>query len=203
VPASNAGHALYSGIATADRARRVARTLLTDDCFSGWGIRTLAAGAVRYNPMSYHNGSIWPHDNALIAMGFARYGLQAEAEQVFHAMFDAASFMDLHRLPELFCGFNRRTDEEPVRYPVACAPQAWAAGAVFLFLQACMGLSFTPEEPRIRFVRPTLPAFCEWLKINNLRVPGATVDLCLRRHEGEVSLSVTRKDGAVEVAVFH
>ena len=111
--------------------------------------------------MSYHNGSIWPHDNALIAMGFARYGLQEEVEQVFQAMFDAASFMDLHRLPELFCGFNRRTDEEPVGYPVACAPQAWSAGAVFLLLQACLGLLFNPEEPRIRFVRPALPGFSE------------------------------------------
>ena len=203
VRASNAGHALFSGIANTERARHVALTLLNDDCFSGWGIRTLGAGAIRYNPMSYHNGSIWPHDNALIAMGFARYGLRAEAEQIFQAMFDAASFMDLNRLPELFCGFNRRSDEEPVRYPVACAPQAWSAGAVFLLLQACLGLSFTPEEPRIRFLRPTLPAFCEWVKINNLRVPGATVDLCLRRHEREVSVSVTRKDGSVEVAVLH
>ena len=203
VRASNAGHVLYSGIANAERARRVALTLLSDDCFSGWGIRTLAAGAIRYNPMSYHNGSIWPHDNALIAMGFARYGLQTEAEQIFQAMFDAASFMDLNRLPELFCGFNRRTDEEPVRYPVACAPQAWSAGAVFLLLQACLGLSFAPEEPRIRFVRPALPGFCEWVRINNLCVPGATVDLYLRRHERDVSVSVTRKDGSVEVAVFH
>ncbi|MET0163914.1 MAG: amylo-alpha-1,6-glucosidase [Vicinamibacterales bacterium] len=202
VRASNAGHALYSGIVSAERARRVAQTLLSADCFSGWGIRTLATGAVRYNPMSYHNGSIWPHDNALIAMGFARYGLQTEAEQVFHAMFDAANFMDLHRLPELFCGFNRRPDEEPVRYPVACAPQAWAAGAVFLLLQACIGLSFAPKEPRIRFSRPTLPAFCEWLKINDLRVPGATIDLHLRRSVGGVNVGVTRQKGSVEVAVL-
>jgi glycogen debranching enzyme len=203
VRASNAGHALFSGIASPERARRVAGILLTEDCFSGWGIRTLATGAVRYNPMSYHNGSIWPHDNGLIAAGFARYGLAAEAQKVFAALFEASAFMELHRLPELFCGFDRRSGESPVIYPVACAPQAWASAAVFCLVQAALGLSFSPEEPRIRLVNPTLPEFCDWMRITNLSVPGAVVDLHLKRHLRDVSVNVIRKEGNVEVAVLH
>src|SRR5205823_2033432 len=139
VRTSNAGHCLLTGIAAPERALRVARTLLSHDSFSGWGIRTVAAREARYNPMSYHNGSIWPHDNAPIAAGLARYGLKDEALRVMNAMFDASLFFDMHRLPELFCGFERRAGEGPTLYPVACAPQAWAAAAIFLLLQACLG----------------------------------------------------------------
>ena len=140
VCASNAGHALFAGIAAPDRAKRVAANLLAPAAWSGWGIRTLAVGQPRYNPMSYHNGSVWPHDNALIAIGLGRYGLKTEASRVFAAIFDAGRHQDMSRLPELFCGFTRRPHRAPTPYPVACAPQAWSAGAVFGLLGACLGL---------------------------------------------------------------
>src|SRR4029077_14232186 len=127
VRASNAGHLLFSGLAREDRARKVAADLLRPHFFSGWGIRTVALGEARYNPMSYHNGSIWPHDNALIALGLARYGLKHSVEQVFKGLFEAATYMDLRQLPELFCGFRRERRRGPTLYPVACAPQAWAS----------------------------------------------------------------------------
>src|SRR5213075_1138820 len=141
VRTSNAGHCLFAGIASQEHARRVATTLTEETSFSGWGIRTVASSEARYNPMSYHNGSVWPHDNALIAAGFGRYGFKESAAMVLAGLLDASLFFDLHRLPELFCGFPRRAGESPTLYPVACAPQAWAAGAVFLLLEACLGLS--------------------------------------------------------------
>src|SRR5262249_4438838 len=127
VHTSNAGQVLFSGIAGAERAAKVAAILLSPQSFSGWGIRTVAKGAARYNPMSYHNGSIWPHDNALIALGFARYGLKDAVTRLFQGLFEAATYMEQRRLPELFCGFQRQNSRGPTLYPVACAPQAWAS----------------------------------------------------------------------------
>ena len=124
VRTSNAGHALYTGIASRERALRTAVTLMDERHFSGWGIRTVADSEARYNPMSYHNGSVWPHDNAIIAAGFARYGLREQVRRAFEGMFAASQFVDLHRLPELFCGFPRRPGEGPTLYPIACAPRA-------------------------------------------------------------------------------
>ena len=136
VRASNAGQCLFTGIAAPQRARQVADQLLSETFFTGWGVRTVATSEARYNPMSYHNGSVWPHDTALIALGFSRYGLRDAAAQLLTGLFDASSFVDLGRLPELFCGFPRRPGEGPTRYPVACAPQTWASASVFLLLQA-------------------------------------------------------------------
>src|SRR6185312_2006983 len=152
IRASNAGHALFAGIASPERARRVADHLMGRDGFSGWGIRTLAQCEPRYNPLSYHNGSVWPHDNAVIALGFARYGLKTEAVRVFEGLFDAARHQELRRLPELFCGLIRRPRREPTPYPVACSPQAWAAAAVYAVLGACLGLeqSYADNEIRLR-----------------------------------------------------
>jgi glycogen debranching enzyme len=201
VRTSNAGQCLLTGIAGADRARRVARTLLGTDSFSGWGIRTVAAGEARYNPMAYHNGSIWPHDNALIALGLARYGMNTEALQILTGLFDASLFFDLHRLPELFCGFTRRPGEGPTLYPVACAPQAWAAAAVFALLQACLGLSINAPARRISFRYPCLPPFLKELHIRNLRLADASIDLVLLRHDNDVGVNVLRRQGKVEVSV--
>src|SRR4029077_73511 len=134
--ASNAGQCLLSGIARPERARRAAEALMSPAFFTGFGIRTVAETEKRFNPMSYHNGSIWPHDNALIAAGFARYGLKEEAGEVMSGLFDATRAMELHRLPELFCGFERRPNVGPTLYPSSCAPQAWASASVFLLLQA-------------------------------------------------------------------
>lgn len=199
VRSSNAGQCLYTGIADDDRARRVAARLMGEAMFSGWGIRTIAADAPRYNPMSYHNGSVWPHDNALIAAGLARYGLKDEAVRILERLFDASLFFDLHRLPELFCGFRRRPGEGPTLYPVACSPQAWASGAVFMLLQACLGLEVRGAEGLVVFSRPLLPPFLQRLRIRGLRVGQARVDLDLRRHGSDVGVNVTDRQGEVTV----
>ncbi len=202
VRASNAGHCLFTGIAAEDRARRVAATLLAEASFSGWGVRTVEAGQPRYNPMSYHNGSIWPHDNALIAAGFARYGMKAEAAKILTGLLDASLFFDLHRLPELFCGFLRRPGEAPTLYPVACAPQTWASGAVYLLLASCLGLEVNGLERRIVLAEPYLPPSLHHITIRALRCGGAEVDLLMsRHHEGDVGVNVLRREGEVEVVV--
>jgi glycogen debranching enzyme len=159
VRASNAGHCLFSAIAAADRGARLAEELMRPESFSGWGIRTLAVGEPRYNPMGYHTGCVWPHDTALIACGMTRYGIGPHGARLFTGLFDAAAASDIHRIPELFCGFARESGEGPVTYPVACAPQAWSAGAMSLLLQSCLGLTVSAQEGRITFVRPSLPAF--------------------------------------------
>jgi glycogen debranching enzyme len=202
VRASNAGHCLYGGIASAERAARVAATLTAEGSCTGWGIRTLDSAEARYNPMSYHNGSVWPHDNALIAAGFARYGLREAAAKLFGGLFAASAFFDLHRMPELFCGFSRRPHEGPTLYPVACSPQAWAAASVFLLLQSLLGLVVDAPKRQIRLERPELPRSLQKLRVRNLRVGGASVDLTFRRHLGDIGVTVDRKRGDVEVLVL-
>lgn len=195
VVSSNAGHALFGGIASPERAASVARVLLDPSSFSGWGIRTLARHEARFNPMSYHNGSVWPHDNGVIALGLARYNLKPELLRVADAMFDAACWMELHRLPELFCGFRRRGQRGPTRYPVACAPQAWAAAAPFAFLQACLGMSFDPEREQVRLSEPSLPAEFQSLAITGLELGETRLDLEIQGKGSDVSVAVTRRAG--------
>jgi glycogen debranching enzyme len=202
VRTSNAGHCLFTGIASPERAHSAAQVLLREDSFSGWGIRTLAASEVRYNPMSYHNGSVWPHDNALIAAGLARYGLKTAVLQVLTGLYEASRFVDLHRLPELFCGFVLRPGEGPTLYPVACSPQSWSAATVFLLLQASLGLQVKGPEAKICFSQPLLPEFLREVRICNLKVGGATVDLLLQRHAQHVGLNVLRQEGNAEIVVF-
>jgi glycogen debranching enzyme len=202
VRTSNAGHCLFAGIASPERGARTARTLLEGASFSGWGIRTVATTEARYNPMGYHNGSVWPHDNALIARGMADYGLTKQVIQVFAGLFDASMFVELQRMPELLCGFTRRPDAGPTLYPVACAPQAWAAGGVFLMLQACLGLTIDAPRRQIQFRRPALPKWLPRVTIDNLRVGDATVDLRLERHRRDVGINLARRDGDVEVLVL-
>jgi glycogen debranching enzyme len=199
VRTSNPGHCLYTGIASPDRARRVASTLMAEASFGGWGIRTLAAGQVRYNPMSYHNGSIWPHDNAILAAGLARYGFTAEAMAVMRAMSDLSEMVELSRLPELICGFHRRRGESPTLYPVACAPQSWAAGAVYMLLQACLGLDIDATQRRLRFMRSMLPENIDWIRINDLAIRGARVDLLLTRHTHDVGVTVLDREGDLRI----
>jgi glycogen debranching enzyme len=199
VRSSNAGHCLLTGIATREHAARTAQTLLDRDMFSGWGIRTLAAGEARYNPLSYHNGSIWPHDNALIARGLARYGLRNLAGKIMLALLDVSSTMELNRLPELFCGLERRTGEGPTLYPVACSPQAWAAAAPFLLIQSCLGLTIDGAQSRVVFERPCLPEGIPQLSIRGLRVGEASVDLLFERQADTVRIQVLEKQGEVEV----
>lgn len=203
VVASNAGHALFAGIARPERASRVADTLLSSDAYSGWGIRTIAASEARYNPMSYHNGSIWPHDNALIALGFARYGFKAPALRVMDGLFGAAQSFALKRLPELFCGFPRRSNAGPTAYPLACAPQAWSAASVFALLAGVLGISFVPDQQQIRFFRPALPPWLSEVRLTNLRLGEAVIDLVLRRDGSAVASDVTRRDGPIEIVVAY
>jgi glycogen debranching enzyme len=202
VVASNAGHALLTGIADPAHARRVAQTLLGAACFSGWGVRTAGVSAARYNPMSYHNGSVWPHDNALIALGLARYGMKDGVLKIFRGLFEAASYMDLRRLPELFCGFPWRRLNAPTLYPVACIPQAWASAAVFAFVQASLGIGFDRGAGEIRFDRPVLPEFLDELHLRGLQTKHGTADVLLRRYRGDVALNITRRQGDVPIVVL-
>jgi glycogen debranching enzyme len=200
VRTSNAGHALLCKIASGERAAIAAETLLSEAMFSGWGIRTVAADESRYNPMSYHDGSVWPHDNALIALGLSLYGFQSKVADVFNGMYEASVHTDLHRLPELFCGFHKRADSSgPTLYPVACSPQAWAAGSVFLLFRAALGINVRASERVIRFCNPTLPQNLNEVTIENLRVADASVDLLIRRHQEGIAVEVLRREGDVEV----
>jgi glycogen debranching enzyme len=202
VRSSNPGHALFAGIADPQRARRTADTLMSRDSFSGWGIRTIGQGEARYNPMSYHNGSVWPHDNAIVGLGLARYGLKAEAARVFSGLFHAATHQESRRLPELFCGFMRRPNGAPTAYPVACSPQAWSAAATFALLGGCLGLELAHDRNEIRFRDPVMPDFLDELVIRNLRLGGSRVDVRLHRYGEDVTANVLSREGAVRVALF-
>jgi len=203
VRASNSGHALFAGIAYPERAEAVVRTLMASSGFCGWGIRTVASSEARYNPMSYHNGSVWPHDNALIASGFADYGHQGEAAQVFESLYHASTYIDLRRLPELFCGFPRQQTRGPTFYPVACIPQAWAAAAPLYLLQSCMGLTLEADAKRVSFRDPVLPKFLDEIVVRNLALGDAQVDVALRRSKQNVVVDVLERRGRVTVVTVN
>jgi glycogen debranching enzyme len=199
VRSSNAGHVLLTGLALPHRVARVVETMMAASSFSGWGIRTIPAGEARYNPMSYHNGSIWPHDNALIAAGFARYGFRAETAQIFEGLLAASTYVDLRRLPELFCGFERRPANGPTFYPVSCIPQAWAAAAPLFMLQSSLGLSIDARARRVEFDQPALPNSIDELTLRRLTVGDGWVDLGLRRSGSKVLVEVLARQGTIEV----
>jgi glycogen debranching enzyme len=201
VRTSNAGQVLFTGIAAADRARSVAKELLQPRFFSGWGIRTVAKDEVRFNPMSYHNGSIWPHDNALIALGLARYQCKPAVDTLLGGLFNAATYMDQSRLPELFCGFQRQRGHGPTLYPVACSPQAWASATPFTLLEASLGLEFDPFNGEIRLRNPRLPQFLDEVTLRDLQLSSSSVDLRVRRHGDTVSLDTTRISGDIRVSI--
>jgi glycogen debranching enzyme len=202
VRSSNAAHCLYTGIALPERAALIREQLLTNEMFSGWGVRTLSSREARYNPMSYHNGSIWPHDNAIAAEGIASYGYRDEALAILSGLFGASQHVDLQRLPELFCGFPRRSGQGPTLYPVACSPQAWAAGAVFLLLKAVLGMDLDALEHRITLRSPALPELLNDVWLRNLRVGNASVDLRFQRHPGDVGVTVLQKSGNVQLVTL-
>lgn len=186
-----------------ERAKLVAGGTLGPSFNSGWGIRTVAATEVRYNPMSYHNGSVWPHDNAMIAAGFARYGLTAGLEPVFDGLMQAAAYMDQRRLPELFCGFPRRRSRGPTLYPVACSPQAWASGAVFQLLQAVLGLEYDLGAKAIRLRNPAVPVSAGEITVRNLALGDATISFTVRPDpKGTVSLGVLESTGNIKISVL-
>lgn len=201
VVSSNAGHCLFSGIATSERAEIVARNLLSENMFSGWGIRTISTLEQRYNPMSYHNGSIWPHDNAMIAYGFSRYFLMHEAAQVVAGTFDSTEYFENRRLPELFCGFDRQKGKSPTSYPVACSPQAWAVGAVFMMIQACLGMKIDAEKKKITLYHPVLPSFLNDITITNLKVNNKLIAFQVRKNtQGlHATMLTPNSDVAIEI----
>ncbi|MDB5289671.1 MAG: glycogen debranching enzyme [Phycisphaerales bacterium] len=201
VVTSNPGHCLFSGIASPEHAAAIARTLLHPSSFSGWGVRTLADHQVRYNPMSYHNGSVWPHDNSIFGYGLGRYGMGKVATRILDGLFDSSLTMDLRRMPELFCGFDRRPGQNPTLYPVACLPQAWAAGSVFLLVQGCLGLTIDANRQTLSFLHPALPDSVERISISDLHVGAASVDLEISRRDDDVSIHVARRQGDVAVVV--
>ncbi len=194
VRASNAGHLLFTGLPSAERGRAVARQLLTGAFDTGWGVRTLAANMARYNPMSYHNGSVWPHDVALCAAGMARYGERDGVVHLLGSMFEAAINFGL-RLPELYCGFNRAAGEAPVAYPVACLPQAWAAGSVFMLLQSCLGIHIDGRELTLEVDRPQLPQGIETVELVGLQVGPNRVDVVFSRVDGRVVAFAEQRSG--------
>jgi glycogen debranching enzyme len=199
VRTSNAGHVLFCGVASPERAARTMATLTAPAMHSGWGIRTVAMGEARYNPMSYHNGSVWPHDNAMIAAGFAHYGLRDACGSLLRTWLEASVFMDRARLPELCCGFERRSGQGPTLYPVACSPQAWSAGAPYMMLASCLGLRVAGARAQVRVVRPYLPESIDQVTIRGLRVGAGKVDLRIRREGSGVSVLTLAKDSDVEV----
>jgi glycogen debranching enzyme len=196
---SNPAHGLYCGIVDQEKAGPMARRLLAPDMFSGWGVRTLSKSAAAYNPMSYHNGSIWPHDNAIIGAGLKRYGFAKATNRLATAMFEMAVTVDDMRLPELFCGFTRRSPNRPVAYPVACSPQAWAAGAPFLLLQAMLGISANAPANTINVNKPHLPGWLNTVELHDLRVGSSTVSVVFQRQGEMTGFSLLGKDGDVRV----
>ncbi len=201
VRTSNPGHCLYTRIADAEHAAVIAKTLLSKPFFNGWGVRTVAAGEARYNPVSYHNGSVWPHDNAIIAAGLGAYGFRQEAARILLGFLDVSGFVDLHRLPELFCGLERRSGEGPTAYPVACSPQTWAAAAIYLLLEACLGIEVSSLDKQIVFEKPFLPHQIPDLAIRSLGVGSGTLDLVLRRQANTVAVDVLSNTSGFPVII--
>ena len=194
---SNAGHLLFTGILNGDRAQKVAERLFRPDMFSGWGIRTMSSSEVAYNPMSYHNGSVWPHDNAIIAVGLKACGFDQLAVQVCSSLYRAALTFPHYRLPELFCGFSRRAEGGPVHYPVACSPQAWASGALFQLLTAVLGICCRGQD--VYVTRPLLPPFVDEIVVENVAAGGGKVALEFTRKGEKTYCSVLETDGDVRV----
>ncbi len=203
VRSSNAGQCLFSGIASEAQYRQVSEALLTPPFYTGWGIRTVVTGEHRYNPMSYHNGSVWPHDNALIAWGALGSNQKRLALRVLSGLLDLSTAVNLHRLPELICGFARRPGKGPTLYPVACSPQAWAAGAVFMALQACLGLEISAREKRVYLHHSALPENLKQVHVSNLKIGDACLDLSFERSSGSTGVDVRRRVGDVEIIAVH
>ena len=198
---SNAGHCLWTGIASQQRARDVADRLLGPSLFSGWGVRTYGAGQPGYTPFGYHTGTVWPHDNSIAAAGLKRYGFQDEANRLVGNVFEAAQHFGDFRLPELFCGFEREGSAMPVPYPVACSPQAWSAGAAFMFLETMLGLRAHADRHELELLRPHLPDWLGKVTITNLRIGDASCDLLFHRWRGTTSAEVLRKVGDLSVTI--
>ncbi|MGE0173190.1 MAG: glycogen debranching N-terminal domain-containing protein [Oligoflexales bacterium] len=202
VRSSNAGQTLFGKIANKDQARQIADLMLSETMFSGWGVRTIGEGEALYNPMSYHNGTIWPHDNALIGAGLAKYGFKDHCVKILNGLFDASNRMDFYRLPELFCGFTRSPGRHPILYPMSCAPQAWAAGSIFMLLGACLGIEINATEDHVAFKHPKLPSFLNSVTIKNLKINEfASVDMEFINHGEDVGVNILKRRDPAHVII--
>lgn len=201
VVTSNPGHCLYSGIANDKNAKKLVDTLMSEKMLTPWGIRTLSSSEVRYNPMSYHNGSVWPHDNSIIASGMANYGFKDATLAILSSLYDASVFFELHRLPELYCGFKMREAGGPTLYPGACSPQAWAVGSIFLLLNSCLGMKINGLKNQISFCSPVLPQFVYQLEIKNLRIANSKIDIKIQRYANDVGINILKKADSVSVLI--
>ncbi len=202
VMSSNAGHCLTTGLLNREQADALAERLMRGDMFTGWGVRTLSSKERRYNPMSYHNGSVWPHDNALIAAGLARYNRRQDAVRILDGLLQAAGQFKTGSLPELFCGFPRDERLGPVPYPVACHPQAWSAASIFMILQAMLGIEVMGFDRKLVIDSPTMPEWLDWLRIEGLKVGDGEVSLILRRVPEGTSVSIIERRGNVSIEVL-
>ena len=199
--ASNPGQCLWTGIVAPERAGAVVERLLDPALFSGWGIRSYGADQPGYNPIGYHTGTIWPHDSSIIAAGMKRYGFHDQANTLIGRILEAAQQFPGYRLPELFCGFDREDTNVPVPYPVACSPQAWAAGSPLLFTTTMLGLRAHADRRELDVLRPELPSWLRSIRLTNLRVGDGVVDLLFHSWRGTTSAEVLRKVGDVAVTI--
>ena len=197
--ASNAGHTLWSGIASPEHAASVVQRMLSNDLFSGWGVRTLSRSNARFNPLGYHVGTVWPHDNAIAAFGFKMYGFEDEANEIATGLFDAAATFPYFRLPELFGGESRTAYHAPVPYPVACRPQGWAAGAFPMLLHAMLGLKPALNGRTLFMIRPRLPYWLERVEIRNLQIGRGRIDLSVNRSGAQTTVKVLENSAGIQV----
>jgi glycogen debranching enzyme len=203
VISSNPAQALWSGIVDGEKAGNVVGRIFEEDMFSGWGVRTLSSGEKRYNPLGYHTGTVWPHDNSLIAMGLNRYGHKEELSVLFTSMYEAAAFYPIYRLPELFGGFPREESGVPIKYPVACSPQAWSAGTIPYMLSASLGFMPDALNGRLTLNKPSLPPWLHMVRIGKLAVGNASTRLEFRRDGDSTLVNVLGKRGDLEVRVVY
>jgi glycogen debranching enzyme len=201
VIASNAGHLLWTRLADEAHAEAVARRLMAPDMFSGWGLRTLASRERLYNPMSYHNGSVWPHDTAIAVAGLRQYGRNTPALALSTALFEAALQFENMRVPELFCGFPRLPGYGPTRYPVACSPQAWAAGVVFHLMSSLLGLAPSAAADQLTLNRPLLPSWLGWIELRDLRIGPSRMSVRVSQGRDGAAVELLARDGDTELVV--
>lgn len=203
VKSSNMGHCLFTGIVQDQDAKQIADLLMSPEMFSGWGVRTIGENEALYNPMSYHNGTVWPHDCAIVGAGLARYGFKDYCAQILTGLFDVGTLVDFYRLPELFCGFTRGGGNNPTMYPMSCAPQAWAAGSIFLLLGHCLGIKIKAQKNEVTLYQPHLPPFLDKVTVRNITVSNdASIDLEFTNYNDDVSVGILKKNGPVKLVVI-
>lgn len=190
---SNPGHCLYSGIISQDKSEAVVKKLLSDEMFNGWGIRTMGKNELGYSPMSYHNGSVWPYDNSIIINGLTRYNYCREAIKVIDGLIKAAQYFVYNRLPELFCGFSQKEAQRPIEYPVACNPQAWASGSIYLIVQSLLGIDADAINNRI-YLKPILPEGINKVEVKNLKIGDNGADFMLIKKGNRINLNEVKAE---------